>query len=139
MVPCFPSQPSRNLATIPTLAIPPSTISTGSVRFLQALILAYNALQKDHGIAVRAVTNEMKIKKEWVEQIYRDAPPPRIHLWADPRYVYSLVKGARFHRRLGYLAKFMFDEKVFPKEVETNDVLDVSVVTEALRTQKQPQ
>jgi hypothetical protein len=49
------------------------------------------------------------------------------------------VKGAAFHRRLGYLAKFMFNEKVLPKEVEVNDVLDISVVTEALRTSNRDQ
>ncbi|HEX2056667.1 MAG TPA: NrtA/SsuA/CpmA family ABC transporter substrate-binding protein, partial [Nitrospiraceae bacterium] len=95
-----------------------------AVRFLHALILAYDALQRNHTIAVRAVVNETGTKKEWVEQIYRDAPPPNIHLWADPRYIYSLVKGAVFHRRLGYVAKFMLDEKVFPREVDTDDVLD---------------
>ena len=110
-----------------------------AVRLLRALIMAYDALQKDRSLAVRAVAAEMKIKQEWIEQIYRDAPPSHIHLWADPRYLYSLVKGAAFHRRLGYLAKFMLDEKVFSREVETNDVLDVSVVTEALRTSKQGQ
>ena len=110
-----------------------------AVRFLRALIMAYDALQMDHSVAVRAVAEEIGTKKEWVEQIYRDAPPPHIHLWADPRYLYSLAKGAVFHRRLGYLAKFMLDEKVFPKEVDIADILDASVVTEALRTSKQGQ
>ena len=109
------------------------------MRFLRTLIMAYDALEKDRSAAVRAVAEEMETKQEWIEQIYRDAPPSRIHLAADPRYLYSLVKGAAFHRRLGFLAKFLLDEKVFPKEVETNDVLDVSVVTEALRMSKQDQ
>ena len=110
-----------------------------AVRFLRALVMAYDALQKDRSVAVRAVAEETGIKKEWVEEIYRDAPPPHINLWADPRYLYSLVKGAAFHRRLEYLAKFMLDEKAFPKEVEISDVLDASVVTEALRTSGQGQ
>lgn len=107
-----------------------------AVRFLRALIMAYDALQKDHSVAVRAVAEETGTKKEWVEQIYRDAPPPRIRFLADPRYHYSLAKGAAFHRRLGYLAKFLFEEKVFPREVEIADALDASVVTEALRNSK---
>jgi aliphatic sulfonates family ABC transporter substrate-binding protein len=107
-----------------------------AVRFIRALIMAYDALEKDHGVAIRAVAEETGTKKEWVEQIYRDAPPPQVHLWADPRYLYSLAKGAVFHRRLGYLARFMFDEKVFPKEVDIDDVLDASVVTDALRAPK---
>jgi ABC-type nitrate/sulfonate/bicarbonate transport system substrate-binding protein len=107
-----------------------------AVRFLQALILAYDALQKNHSVAIRAVVQETGTKKEWVEQIYRDAPPPNIHLWADRRYLYSVAKGAVFHRRLGYVARFMFNENVFPKEVDTDDALDPSVVIEALKTVK---
>ena len=110
-----------------------------AVRFLRALIMAYDVLQVDHSIAVRAVAEEMGIKKEWVEQIYRDSPPPRIRLLADPQYPYSLGKGAAFHRRLGHLERFMFDEKILPKEVEIHDVLDASVVNEALTTLKRNQ
>jgi ABC-type nitrate/sulfonate/bicarbonate transport system substrate-binding protein len=110
-----------------------------AVRFLQALILAYDALQKNHTVAIRAVVEETGTKREWVEQIYRDAPPPNIHLWADRRYLYSLAKGAVFHRRLGYVARFMFHENVFPKEVDTEDVLDPSVIVEALKTIKRDQ
>lgn len=103
-----------------------------AVRFLRAMIMAYHVLQKDHSVAVRAEAKEMGIDQDWVEQIYRDAPPPHIHLWTDPRYLYSLVKGGGFHRRLGYLAKFLFAEQVFPKEVDLHDVLDASVVTDAM-------
>jgi len=110
-----------------------------AVRFLQALIMADDALQVDRDVAIRAIAKDMGIKEEWVEQIYRDSPPPRIRLLADPRYPYSLIKGATFHRRLGHLERFLFDEKVLPKDVETNDVLDVSVVIEASSKQKQGQ
>jgi aliphatic sulfonates family ABC transporter substrate-binding protein len=103
-----------------------------AVRFLRTLIMAYHVLQKDHSVAVHAEAKELAIDQDWVEEMYRDAPPPQIHMWTDPRYLYSLVKGARFHRRLEYLAKFLFAEKVFPKELEVHDVLDASVVTEAL-------
>ncbi|WP_447599021.1 ABC transporter substrate-binding protein [Nitrospira sp. Nam80] len=110
-----------------------------AVRFLQALILAYDALQKNHTAAIRAVVEETGTKKEWVEQIYRDAPPPNIHLWADRRYLYSLAKGGVFHRRLGYVARFMFHENVFPMELDTEDALDSSVIIEALQTVKRDQ
>lgn len=110
-----------------------------AVRFLRALILAYDALQKNHSVATRAVAEETGTKREWVEQIYRDAPPPNIHLWPDHRYLYSLAKGAVFHRRLGYVARFMFHENIFPKDVDTDDVLDASVITEALKTVKREQ
>lgn len=110
-----------------------------AVRFLQALIMAYDALQEDHSDTVLAVAKAMETRKEWVEQIYRDAPPTRMRFLADPRYQYSLVKGAAFHRRLGYLSNFLFDEKVLQTEVETADILDASVFTEALRNLNQGQ
>jgi len=110
-----------------------------AVRFLRALIMAYDALQEDHSDTVLAVAKELGTRKEWVEQIYRDGPPPRMRFLADPRYQYSLVKGAAFHRRLGYLSNFLFDEKLLQKKVETADILDASVVTEALRDLKQGQ
>ncbi|MEX5220009.1 MAG: ABC transporter substrate-binding protein [Nitrospiraceae bacterium] len=110
-----------------------------AVRFLQALILAYDALQQNHTAAIRAVVRETGTKKEWVEQIYRDAPPPNIHLWADRRYLYSLAKGAVFHRRMEYVARFMFHENVFPMQVDIDDALDSSVIVEALQTVKRDQ
>jgi ABC-type nitrate/sulfonate/bicarbonate transport system substrate-binding protein len=105
-----------------------------AMRFLHALIMAYDALQKNHAVAIGAVVAETGTKKEWVEQIYRDAPPPNIHLWADRRYLYSLRRGSVFHRILGYVARFMEVENLFPKTVDTDDVLDASVITDTLKT-----
>jgi aliphatic sulfonates family ABC transporter substrate-binding protein len=110
-----------------------------AVRFLEALIMAHGALQKDPMVGVRALAGEMGIKEAWAETIYRDAPPPKIAEWANARYEYSLVKGSAFHRRLGYLATFLFDEKVISKPVELRDALDASIIAEALRTWKQGQ
>jgi hypothetical protein len=50
-----------------------------------------------------------------------------------------LVEGSGFHRRLGYLATFLLDEKFIPKEVDVSEALDASVITEALRTWKKGQ
>ena len=103
-----------------------------AVRFLEALIMAYGALQKDPMVGLRALAGEMEIKEAWAETIYRDAPPPKITEWANARYEYSLVKGSAFPRRLGYLATFLFDEKVIPQPVDVRDALDASVIAEAL-------
>ena len=35
-----------------------------------------------------------------------------------------------------HLASFLFEEKIVPQEIEVRDILDVSVITEALRTWK---
>jgi len=103
-----------------------------AVRFLGALLSAYSVLQKDPMVGVRALAGETRIKEAWAETMYREAPPSRIHEWANPRYRYSLVKDSAFQRRLGYLAAFLFDEKVISKPVEVRDALDAAVITEAL-------
>ena len=54
----------------------------------------------------------------------------------NPRYTYSLVKGSSLHRRLAFLAAFLFDEKLIPQQVDVNDILDVSVITDVLKTRK---
>jgi aliphatic sulfonates family ABC transporter substrate-binding protein len=107
-----------------------------AVRFLRALLMASDVIQKDPGVGVKVLAAEIEIKEAWAEEIYEDVPPPKISLWADPHYRYSLVKGAEFHRRLGYLASFLFEEKIVPQEIDVRNILDVSVITEALRTGK---
>jgi len=107
-----------------------------AVRFLGALLMAYGVLQKDPMVGVRALAGEMGINEAWAEAIYRDAPPPKITEWANARYNYSLVKGSAFHRRLGYLATFLFDEKVISKPLDVREVLDASLITEVLEVWK---
>ena len=107
-----------------------------AVRFLRALLMAYDVLQKDPSIGVRTLAGEMGIKEAWVKEIYRDAPPPNMHWSTDRGYRYSLVEGSGLQRRLGYLATFLFEEKVISKEVDVSEALDASIITEALRTWK---
>jgi aliphatic sulfonates family ABC transporter substrate-binding protein len=107
-----------------------------AVRFLRALLTAYNAVQKDHEIAVRTVAREMDLEEEWVRTIYADAPPPNVYWWTDRGYRYSLVEGAGFHRRLGYLAMFLLNEKIITKPVDLGKAVDASVITEVLKTWK---
>lgn len=107
-----------------------------AVRFLGALLMAYGVLQKDPMVGVRVLAGEMGISEAWAEAIYRNAPPPKIHEWANARYDYSLVKGSAFQRQLGYLATFLFDEKVVQRRVDVRDALDASVITEALEAWK---
>jgi len=105
-----------------------------AVRFLRALLIAYNAVRKDSEIAVCTVARDMDIKEAWVRTIYANAPPPNVFWWTDRGYRYSLVEGAGFHRRLGYLATFLLDEKIITKPVDLSKAVDASVITEALKT-----
>jgi aliphatic sulfonates family ABC transporter substrate-binding protein len=107
-----------------------------ALRFLRAIVMASEVLQKSPEIGVRAFAKEMGIKEEWAERIYEDSPPPKMEYWTDPHYRYSLVKGSEFHRRLGYLASFLVNEKLISKEVDLRNVLDASLITDTLKTRK---
>jgi ABC-type nitrate/sulfonate/bicarbonate transport system substrate-binding protein len=110
-----------------------------AVRFLRALLMAYDVLQKDPDIGVSTVAQEMGLKEAWMRSIYENAPPPNIYWCTDRGYRYSLVKDAGFHRRLGYLAAFLLEEKIIQKGVDLDKALDLSVITEALKTWKTAQ
>jgi ABC-type nitrate/sulfonate/bicarbonate transport system substrate-binding protein len=107
-----------------------------AVRFLRALLMASDIIQKDPGVGVRILAAEIGIKEAWAEAIYEDVPPPEISHWTDPHYRYSLVRGSSFNRRLGYLATFLFDEKVVSQEIDVRNILDASIIAEALKTWK---
>ena len=109
------------------------------VRFLRAILMANDALLTDHRVGVRALASELSVKESWAEAIYQVEPPPRVVSWADSRYGYSLVSGSAFHRRLGYLATFLYEQKIITNPVDVSDALDASVITEAVRTRKQGQ
>jgi ABC-type nitrate/sulfonate/bicarbonate transport system substrate-binding protein len=104
-----------------------------AVRFITALLMAHDAIRKDPSIAVRGWAADMAIKKSWAETVYENVPPPLIHEWTNPRYSFALVKDSALYRSLNYLAEFMLEEKLISQPVETDDILDPSVVTEALR------
>jgi ABC-type nitrate/sulfonate/bicarbonate transport system substrate-binding protein len=105
-----------------------------AVRFLQALLMANDIVKMDHSIAVRGWATDMAIKEGWSEEVYENVPPPLIHEWINPRYSFALVKDSPLYRSLGYLAAFLLEEKLVHQPVETDNILDPTVVTEALRT-----
>ncbi|MNF35888.1 putative aliphatic sulfonates-binding protein precursor [compost metagenome] len=107
-----------------------------AVRFLRALLLASEVMQENPEIGIRSLAREMGIKEEWAEAIYESSPPPDLSLWVDSRYRYSLVKNAEFHRRLGYLVTFLLEEEVIAEEVDVRNILDVSVIGEALQARE---
>ena len=110
-----------------------------AVRFVRALLAAYDIVLKDRKLAIAAGAQEMGISETWVEAIYQDVPPPRMNLWTDPRYRFSLVKRSELHRRFTMLARFLLAEGIIPNHVDMSDILDASVIAEALRTRKQGQ
>jgi len=107
-----------------------------AVRFLRVLLAAHDVLQGDNTVAINAGARAMGISEALTETIYQETPPAKMQSWADPRYRYSLVKGAPLDRRLVYLAAFLLEQGIIPKPVDLRGALDASVIVDALKTPK---
>ncbi|MFO1081831.1 MAG: ABC transporter substrate-binding protein [Reyranellaceae bacterium] len=101
-------------------------------RFLRALVMASEVTRKDPKLAARIWAREVGLKETWAEAIYDSVPPPLIEEWTNPRYTYSLVKGAPLYQRLGYLSTYMAEEKLIAEPVDLGDSMDMSVIAEVL-------
>jgi ABC-type nitrate/sulfonate/bicarbonate transport system substrate-binding protein len=107
-----------------------------AVRFIQALLLAADAVKKDRTLAVRSWATDMAIKEGWADTVFENVPPPLIHEWTNPRYTFALVKDSALYRSLNYLAEFLYEERLIKQPVETDNILDPSAAAEALRIHK---
>jgi aliphatic sulfonates family ABC transporter substrate-binding protein len=107
-----------------------------ALRFLRALVMASDVVRKDPKVAYHVWARELGLKDAWAEAIFDVVPPPLINEWTNPRYTYSLVKGAPLYQRLGFLANFMLSEKLITQPVELDDAMDSSLIAEVLRTRK---
>ncbi len=105
-------------------------------RFLTALTMAYDALEKDPSVALRAVADEMGIPESSSQAIFREEPLPGIYRQADPTYQYSLAPGTAFRASMNDLARFLVDEHVIPKPVDVPRAIDESVIAEVLAARK---
>ena len=47
-----------------------------------------------------------------------------------------LVKGSPLDRRLGFLATFLLKEKLISEPADVDDIMDASLISEALKTRK---
>ena len=105
-------------------------------RYLRALVMAYDALEKDPAPAINAVMQEMGIPEEWARAIFKESGLPAIYKQADPTYRYSAVKDSPLQASLTDLARFLFEEKVLPKHVDVSPLVEGALLAEVLATHK---
>jgi taurine transport system substrate-binding protein len=105
-------------------------------RYLRALVMAYDTLEKDPSPALNAVMQEMGIPEEWARAIFKEAGLPAIYKQADPTYRYSAAKDSPLQTSLADLAKFLFEEKVLPRHVEVSGLVDGAALAEVLAAHK---
>ena len=109
-----------------------------ALRFLRALVVANDAISKDHRVAYHAWAREVGLSNASVEAIFDVVPPPLIYEWTNPRYTYSLVKGGPLYQRLGFLAAYMTRYGIISRPVELDDAMDMSLIAEVLKGRKPP-
>jgi len=105
-------------------------------RYLEALVMAYDALAKDPSPAINAVMQEMGIPEEWARAIFKEAGLPAIYKQTDPSYRYSAAKDSALQASLADLATFLFEEKVVPKHVDVSGLVDGTVLAAVLAAHK---
>jgi ABC-type nitrate/sulfonate/bicarbonate transport system substrate-binding protein len=109
-----------------------------ALRFLRALVVANDAISKDHRVAYHAWAREVGLANASAEAIFDVVPPPLIYEWTNPRYTYSLVKGGPLYQRLGFLASYMMRNGIISQPVELDDAMDMSLIAEVLKGKKPP-
>lgn len=102
-------------------------------RLIQGSLLAYQSLQVDPKPAIQQFAADVGISEQWSSDIYKEVPPVEITKWTDPAYEYSLAKGGKMEHALVELAAFLHEEKVVPRPIEVDGLLDPSVVAEVLK------
>ncbi len=115
-----------------------STHRETALRFLRALVVANDAVSKDHRVAFQAWARDVGLNGAAAEAIFNVVPPPLIYEWTNPRYTYSLVKGAPLYRRLTYLAAYLIRDKIISGPVDLDNAMDMSLIAEVLKGRKPP-
>jgi aliphatic sulfonates family ABC transporter substrate-binding protein len=105
-------------------------------RYITAMLLAQRALDKDRSPAINLVAEEMGVPGAWANASY-DVAPPAIDRWLDPTYPYSIGPNGALRKNLTEVARFLYDEKVITKPVDTTNLIDTSLVEEVLKSQQQ--
>ncbi len=105
-------------------------------RYLRALVMAYDALEKDPAPAINAVMQEMGIPEEWARAIFKEAGLPALYKQADAGYRYAAAKDSPLQASLADLARFLFEEKVLPRHVDVSALVDGSALAEVLATHR---
>jgi taurine transport system substrate-binding protein len=101
-------------------------------RYLTALTLAQKELDKDRSPAVKVVSEEMGVPGSWALVSY-DVDPPEISRWLDPAYPYSIGPAGLLRKNLVEVARFLHEEKVITNPVDTQNLIDTSILEEVLR------
>jgi len=80
----------------------------------------------------------MGIPEEWARAIFKEAGLPAIYKQTDPTYRYSAAKDSPLQANLADLARFLYEEKVLPKQVDVSGLVDGAPLAAVLAAHKKP-
>ena len=106
-----------------------------ALRLIQAIVMAYDLLQKDSQGVIKQFASDTGIKEEWSASIYKEAGPTDPHRWLDPKYDrLTMLADGNLHAALVSLAAFLHEQKIVDKPVDVSGALDPSIISEVLKT-----
>jgi taurine transport system substrate-binding protein len=102
-------------------------------RFLQAIVMAYDMIEKNPEPAIEVFAKETGIKLSWAMIIYDESPPSDPYKWLDPKYQSSMVPGGVLFQSLTKLDKFLYVQHVTARLADLQGAFDDSVIATVLK------
>ena len=108
-----------------------------AVRVLRAIIMAADDVKKDPQPAIDQFAKDTGITAAWSADVFKDVPPEEPARWTDPSYPgLTLLPNGSLQKALEGLAAFMLEQRIVPKPLVLTNVIDASVITEAVKAEQ---
>ena len=111
-----------------------------ALRFLRALVVANDVISKDPQDRTSCrgpARSGSRMRRS--EAIFDAVPPPLIYEWTNPRYTYSLVKGAPLYQQARFpRERTCSTTSIISQSVDLDDAMDMSLIAEVLKGKKPP-
>ena len=107
-----------------------------AVRVLRALLMAADDVKKDPQPVIDQFAKDTGITPAWSADVFKEAPPEEPARWTDPSYPgLTLLPDGSLQKALDGLASFMLEQHIVPKPLDLKNVIDASVITEAVKAE----
>jgi taurine transport system substrate-binding protein len=108
-----------------------------AVRVLQAILLAAADVKKDPQPVIDQFAKDTGITPAWSAEVFKEAPPEEPARWTDPSYPgLTLLPDGSLQKALEGLASFMLQQHIVQKPLDLKNVIDATVITEAVKTEQ---
>jgi len=103
-------------------------------RFLQAIVMAEAAVEKDPQPVIDQFATDTGITPAWSADVFKEVPPSDPGRWTMPdNGRLSMANGASLQKTLNSLAIFLHDQKLVQQPIDVSNVIDASVIADVLQ------